>query len=137
VVFVVSDFISVPGWDKALGLLARRHEVVAIRLFDPLEAVMPPLGLLPFQDAETGEQLFVDTGDRGFRKRFAAAWLEAEESLQAGLAAAGVDCLEISTEDDLLDAFVRFARMRKQRHRTGHGGSAVPAHVETAQPSVG
>jgi uncharacterized protein (DUF58 family) len=136
VVFVVSDFISKPGWEKALGLLARRHEVVAIRLFDPLEATMPEMGLLAFQDAETGEQLFVDTGDRGFRRRFAAAWLEAEEALQAGLAAAGVDCLEISTEDDLLDAFVRFARMRKQRHKSGFGG-APPAPLEAASSSGG
>jgi uncharacterized protein (DUF58 family) len=134
VVFVISDFISQPGWEKALGLLARRHEVVAIRLFDPLEAAMPEIGLLPFQDAETGEQLFVDTGDRGFRRRFAAAWLQVEEALQAGLAAAGVDCLEISTEDDLLDAFVRFARMRKQRHKSGSGGTP-PAPVPLASTS--
>jgi uncharacterized protein (DUF58 family) len=136
VVFVISDFISQPGWDKALGLLARRHEVVAIRLFDPLEASMPEIGLLPFQDAETGEQLFVDTGDRGFRRRFAAAWLEVEEALQAGLAAAGVDCLTISTEDDLLDAFVRFARMRRQRHK-GAAGGTPPAAAAAASSSGG
>jgi uncharacterized protein (DUF58 family) len=131
VVFVVSDFITKPGWERALGLLARRHEVVAVRLFDPLEAAIPQLGLLSFQDAETGEQLFVDTGDRGFRRRFGAAWLKAEEALQAGLAAAGVDCLEVSTEDDLLDAFVRFAQMRKQRHKSGLGGM-VPGPLEVA-----
>jgi uncharacterized protein (DUF58 family) len=119
-VFVVSDFISKPGWEKALSLLARRHEVVAIRLFDPLETQMPDLGLLPFQDSETGERLFVDTGDRAFRKRFQAAWQQKDELLQASLATAGVDCLEVSTEDDLLDAFVRFAHMRKQRHKFGH-----------------
>lgn len=121
VVFVISDFISKPGWEKALSLLARRHEVVAVRLFDPLETQMPDLGLIAFQDAETGEQLFVDTSDRGFRRRFHAAWLEKEEALQESLASAGVDCLEVSTEDDLLDAFVRFAQMRKQRHKFGYG----------------
>jgi uncharacterized protein (DUF58 family) len=136
VVFVVSDFISQPGWQKALGLLARRHEVVAVRLFDPLEATMPEIGLLAFQDAETGEQLLVDTGDRSFRRRFAAAWLRVEEALQAGLAAAGVDCLEISTEDDLLDAFVRFARMRRQRHRSGSSGTP-PAPLPAASLSGG
>jgi uncharacterized protein (DUF58 family) len=125
VVFVVSDFISKPGWEKALGLLARRHEVVAVRLFDPLETQMPDLGLLSFQDAETGEQLFVDTGDRRFRKRFQVAWQQTDESLQASLAKAGVDCLEISTDDDLLDAFVRFAHMRKQRHKIGHGDTTA------------
>jgi uncharacterized protein (DUF58 family) len=129
VVFVISDFISKPGWGKALGLLARRHEVVAVRLFDPLEASMPDLGLLAFTDPETGEQLFVDTGDRSFRRRFSATWQAAEESLQQSLSSAGVDCLEVSTEDDLLDAFVRFAHMRKQRHKSGNAGTAAAPHA--------
>ena len=72
-VFVVSDFISEPGWGKPLGHLAKRHEVIAVRLYDPLEREMPDLGMVVVEDAETGEQLFVDTHDRGFRKRFAAA----------------------------------------------------------------
>ena len=63
-VFVVSDFISTPGWAEPLALLAQRHEVVAVRLYDPLEMELPDLGLVVIQDAETGEQLFVDTHDR-------------------------------------------------------------------------
>src|SRR5258706_10644657 len=72
-VFLVSDFISEPGWEKPLAQLASRHEVVAVRLYDPLEHELPNAGMLVMQDAETGEQLFVDTTDRGFRKRFASA----------------------------------------------------------------
>jgi uncharacterized protein (DUF58 family) len=72
-VFVVSDFISEPGWEKPLNLLTRRHEVIAVRLHDPRETALPNAGPLVLQDAETGEQLYVDTGDRGFRERFAAA----------------------------------------------------------------
>ena len=68
----MSDFISTPGWAKSLALLAQRHEIVAVRLYDPLEMDLPDLGLLMMSDAETGEQLFVDTHDRAFRKRFAA-----------------------------------------------------------------
>ena len=79
-VFVVSDFISEPGWEKPLGQLAQHHDVVAIRLLDPMELDLPDLGLVPIRDAETGEQLLVDTHDAGFRKRFAriAAQREAE-----------------------------------------------------------
>jgi hypothetical protein len=69
--FVVSDFISTPGWEEPLAHLAQRHDVVAVRLYDPMEMELPDLGMLVVQDAETGEQLFVDTHDRGFRKRFA------------------------------------------------------------------
>jgi len=120
-VFVVSDFLSEPGWERPLGLLAQRHEVIAVRLFDPLELDLPDLGLVPLRDAETGEQLWVDTHDAGFRKRFARLAAEREATLRASLAKAGVDALELSTSDDLVEAIVRFADMRKRRTRIGLG----------------
>ncbi len=122
-VFVVSDFISEPGWDKPLAQLARRHEVVAVRLYDPLEMNMPDLGLVWMQDAETGEQLFVDTGARGFRERFAQAAERREAELREGLARAGVDTLELSTDDDVADAILRFCDARKQRAKLTAGAS--------------
>jgi uncharacterized protein (DUF58 family) len=121
-VFVVSDFLSEPGWERPLGQLVQRHEVIAVRLFDPLELELPDLGLVPLRDAETGEQLWVDTHDPGFRKRFARLAAEREATLRASLAKAGVDALELSTSDDLVEAIVRFADMRKRRTRIGIGG---------------
>jgi uncharacterized protein (DUF58 family) len=118
-VFVVSDFLSEPGWDRALAQLVRRHEVVAVRLFDPLELDLPDLGLVPLTDAETGEQIWVDTHDAGFRKRFARLAAERENTLRETLAKVGVDTLELSTNDDLVEAIVRFADMRKRRVRAG------------------
>ena len=125
-VFVVSDFISEPGWESALGLLARRHDVVAVRLFDPLELELPDLGLLPMRDAETGQYLLVDTHDAGFRKRFAQLASEREQTLRQALSRSGVDALELRTDDDLLDALVRFCQLRRQRVRT-QGPQAVLA----------
>lgn len=116
-VFVVSDFISEPGWEQALGELAQRHDVVAVRLFDPLELELPDLGLLTIRDAETGEQLLVDTHDRGFRQRFARVAAQREADLRDSLARAGVDALELSTEDDVADAVVRFVDLRRSRQR--------------------
>jgi len=116
-VFVVSDFISAPGWEKALAQLSMRHEVTAVRLFDPLEMALPDLGLVTMRDAESGEQLVVDTHDRGFRARFKAAAEKREAALLAGLARAGVDTLELSTDDDLMASILRFADLRKQRSR--------------------
>jgi uncharacterized protein (DUF58 family) len=128
VVFVVSDFVSKPGWERTLGLLARRHEVVAVRLCDPLEQALPDLGMVVMQDAETGEQMFVDTHDRGFRRRFAQIAGEREEDLRQTLAEAGVDCLELSTAEPIDEALLRFARMRKQRSQLSAGaGSAARA----------
>ena len=125
-VFVLSDFISVPGWGRSLAQLAKRHETLAVRLHDPLERDMPDLGLVVVQDAETGEQLFVDTHDRGFRKRFAAAAEKREQALRSAFTEAGVDALELSTSDDLVDAILRYADMRKRRSR-------LPAASATAR----
>ncbi len=130
-VFVVSDFISAPGWERPLGLLAQRHEVVAVRLIDPMELELPDLGLIPIRDAETGEQLLVDTHDAGFRKRFARIAAQREADLRQTFVRAGVDTLELSTHDDLVSAVMRFAEMRKRRSRlTGSG--VMPAHLRAA-----
>ena len=126
-VFVVSDFLSEPGWERPLGQLVQRHEVIAVRLFDPLELELPDLGLVPLRDAETGEQLWVDTHDAGFRKRFARLAAEREATLRAALAKAGVDALELSTSDDLVEAIVRFADLRKRRMRIGPGSMKAVA----------
>jgi uncharacterized protein (DUF58 family) len=130
-IFVVSDFISEPGWDRPLAQLARRHEVVAVRLLDPLELELPDLGLLTMRDAESGEQLLVDTHDAGFRKRFARIAAQREAELREGFVRAGVDVLELSTEDDLVDGVVRFTEMRKRRARLSAGGG-FPSHLRQA-----
>jgi uncharacterized protein (DUF58 family) len=124
-IFIVSDFISTPGWGKALSLLARRHEIVATRLFDPMERALPDLGFVVLQDAETGEQLFVDTQDKGFRERFQQGAERREEELRNVLAHAGVDCLELATDDQLGEALLRFTGLRKRRSQLAAGGGAV------------
>ena len=130
-IFVVSDFISNPGWDKALGNLNRRHEVLAVRLVDPVDGAIPDVGMLQFEDAETGETLFVDTGDRGFRRRYAEAAERNEETLLAMFSSAGVDVLELSTDDDLADAIRRFADLRRGQRALSSGGS-LPPHLQAA-----
>ena len=127
-VFLVSDFISTPGWAEPLAHLAQRHEIVAVRLYDPLEMELPDMGLLVMRDAETGERLFVDTHDRAFRKRFAAAVARREQEIRSAFSHAGIDALELSTNDDLVDAILRFADLRKRRRRLAAGGS-LPQHL--------
>ncbi len=128
-VFVVSDFVSAPGWEEPLARLALRHEVVAVRLYDPLELELPDLGLVTIQDAETGEQVLVDTHDRRFRKRFAFIAEQREKALRTAFRQAGVDALELSTDDQLVDAILRFADLRKRRSQLAGGGS-LPQHLE-------
>jgi uncharacterized protein (DUF58 family) len=128
-VFVVSDFISEPGWERSLALLARRHEVIAVRVVDPMELDLPDLGLLTMRDSETGEQVLVDTHDPGFRRRFARIAAQREAELRQGFARAAVDTLELSTDGDLVDAVMRFTEMRKRRSRLSAGGN-LPAHLK-------
>jgi uncharacterized protein (DUF58 family) len=136
-VFVVSDFISEPGWEAMLAHLAQRHEIVAVRLHDPLESDLPDLGLLVFRDAESGEQVLVDTHDKTFRKRFAAAAQRRETRTRKAFSDAGVDCLELSTEDDLVDSIRRFAELRKRRSRTAASSIRKDIQKESAKEAAG
>jgi uncharacterized protein (DUF58 family) len=114
-VFLVSDFISQPGWERPLSLLNRSHEVIAIRVWDPREVELPDVGPLLLQDAETGEQLYVDTHDAGFRRRFQAAAAEREAQLALTFKRAGVEAQSISTDENLVHALVRIAARRSGR----------------------
>ncbi|HJZ48163.1 MAG TPA: DUF58 domain-containing protein [Roseiflexaceae bacterium] len=116
-IFIISDFISAPGWDRPLNLLRQRHDVLAVRLWDPREVELPDIGPIVMEDAETGEQLYVDTHDKRFRERFAAAAQRREAVLVETLKRSGVDMLSLSTEEDLVRAIVRFAALRRQRRR--------------------
>jgi uncharacterized protein (DUF58 family) len=123
--FVVSDFLSVKGWDKPLDMLTRKHEILAVRLSDPRESELPDVGAIVFEDAETGEQLFIDTHDRGFRKRFSEAARSRREELDSLLARRGVELLPLSTEGDMAKEIVRFAIERKQRRAAPSARAAL------------
>ena len=114
-VFVISDFICEPGWERPLSLLTQRHEVMAIRLWDPRETELPDVGPIIMEDAETGEQMYVDTHDKRFRAQFAEAAQRREAAMGESFKRAGVEALALSTEEDLVRAIVRFANLRKQR----------------------
>jgi uncharacterized protein (DUF58 family) len=117
-VFILSDFICAPGWERPLSLLNQRHEVLAVRLWDPREVELPDVGPMVMEDAETGEQLYIDTHDKGFRKRFEKAARQREANLGDAFKRAGVDVLSLSTEDDLVRAIVRFAALRRGRRKS-------------------
>ncbi|HZY43960.1 MAG TPA: DUF58 domain-containing protein, partial [Anaerolineae bacterium] len=99
------------------SLLNRRHEVLAIRLIDPREIELPDIGPIFMEDAETGDQLYVDTHDKKFRRRFAEAAQRRKLELNQSFKRAGVDALSLSTDEDLVRAIVRFAALRKQRRK--------------------
>ena len=116
-VVLVSDFISEPGWERSLLRLAERHEVVAVRLVDPREFELPDTGLLVVEDAETGEQLMVDSSDPEFRRRLRDAGEQRETAVRDAARRTGVDLHVVSTDDDLVAALVRIVESRKRPRR--------------------
>lgn len=114
-IFVVSDFISAPGWERPLRLLSQHHEVLAVHLWDPREVEIPDIGMIVMEDAETGEQLLVDTSDRRFRKAYTQMSQRRAAELAEAFRRASVEPLSLSTEDELVRAIVRFSTLRKQR----------------------
>ncbi|GAB4365807.1 MAG: DUF58 domain-containing protein [Spirochaetales bacterium] len=118
-IFVISDFYSVPGWERILGQLSLRNEVMGIRIYDPEETRIPPLGLVWVEDAETGEQFLLDSSNRAFQKNFQHLNEVREHHLQRTFQSWGLDLLSLSTDADLVRELLRFAGYRKLR--AGHG----------------
>lgn len=113
--FLVSDFIET-DFKKSLGLLNKRHDVIAVSVRDRAETVLPSVGLIEFTDAETGENILVDTSSRQFRNKYSAACAQQFGELQNMLRTMNVDCISISTDKPYIQDLVRFFHMRRRRH---------------------
>jgi len=125
VIFVVSDFL-LPGGDgvkepmppeveTALRLLARKHDVIAAVVNDPREESVPRVGLIELRDEETGRLVFLDTGSKRVRSRFAAASRKRLEGLERQLRRSGVDWVHVRTGEDYTHALVELFRRRERR----------------------
>jgi uncharacterized protein (DUF58 family) len=127
VVFVLSDFLdSGSGWERALGPLARRHEVVVIWLRDPTEVVLPDAGVVTFEDAETGEQLAVDTSQPAVRQAYARLAGERRAHLERVCGQDGATLWTLSTGEPLVPALVLHL---DQRRRTAVGLERLAAYA--------
>ena len=113
VVFVISDFLDT-GYEEALRGLARRHEVVALALVDPVDGALPDLGMVAVADAETGERLWVDTGDARVRARYAEAAAARAEARHRAIASCGVEEITIPITGDVIAPLAAYFRRRAQ-----------------------
>jgi uncharacterized protein (DUF58 family) len=116
-VVVLSDFISAPGWASSLALLTRRHDVVAVQVLDPRESELPSAGMVYVEDAETGEQIFVDTDDPRFQRRLREVARERQEELTALVRSAGTELHTVATDEDLVRALARISQLRRRIRR--------------------
>ena len=112
----ISDFIGTGDWERPLIRLAHRNEVVALRVVDAADDALPEVGLIVVEDAETGEQLLVDSTDPRFRARFADGVDEREAGLRAGMRRAGVPLHRVDTGSDLVEVLLAIiAETRRRR----------------------
>ena len=114
-IFVISDFIGAGNWEAALTRLSLRHEVVALRIVDPMELDLPDLGLVLIEDAETGEQVFADTSDPLFQQRLRDEVDAREDAVATSMARAHVSAHRIDTEQDVVATLVDMVRRSKRR----------------------
>jgi uncharacterized protein (DUF58 family) len=114
-VFLVSDFIEA-DFKKPLSLLNKRHDVIAVPVRDRVEISMPSVGLIEFEDAETGEIILVDTSARPFRDRYNSTTLERFDNLKRMLRSINIDCIPISTDKPYMQDLVQFFHMRHKRY---------------------
>jgi uncharacterized protein (DUF58 family) len=116
-VVLATDFLVPNGWAERLRALARRHEVIAVRVEDPREAELPDIGVTTFEDPETGAQLTVDTGDADLRRRFRAAAARQSVQIDATLRSCGVEVVHLGTDGGLLLAMASFLDARRRQTR--------------------
>ena len=116
-VVIISDFITEPGWERPLAQLAHRHDVVALQVVDRREFELPPVGMIYVEDAETGEQIFVNSDDPAFQRRLQAAAQARQSALSAATRRAGVDLFTVATDEDLVRSLARIAELRRRRRR--------------------
>ncbi len=113
-VFLISDFLS-SGFEKALQIANKKHDIIALRVADPRELEMPDIGLIEFEDAETGQAILLDTGNRQFRSGFSKRSQTQSSALNRFFKSIGVDHIDIFTGQSYVRPITRFFRMRARR----------------------
>ncbi len=114
VVFLVSDFLA-EGYERSLAVANRRYDLIAVEMSDPRERELPRLGLVEFEDPETGERVAIDTGRARFAERFAAEVERVEEERRRLFTKLGIDFIPISTDRPYVEPLEKFFRMRARR----------------------
>lgn len=120
IIFLISDFIDDPlNYKQQLYMANRKHDVIAVDLNDPLETDIANVGLLTLEDAETGELVWVDTSSPLWRKQFVEENTQFLQEKHKVLANAGVDVVNINTDQDYVKALTLFFQNRARRMRQG------------------
>ncbi len=116
IVFIISDFLNL-GYEKTLKIIAQKHDVIGIRITDPKEEEIPPIGLVNFVDAETGKEIIINTNDRRIREKIRELRENEREEISEKFQKMKVDLIEVSTGQDYTKNLIKLFRMRERRIR--------------------
>ncbi|MCY3712823.1 MAG: DUF58 domain-containing protein [Gemmatimonadetes bacterium] len=114
IVFILSDFLT-EDYMKPLRVASKRHDVVAVTITDPRELSLPGVGLIELEDAETGEEVLVDTGDAGWRRQYAEYNEALREARDQQFRVTGVDAIHIRTDEPYIDPLLQFFKLRERK----------------------
>lgn len=109
--FIISDFMD-KGFERELDIVSRKHDIIALQVYDIREAELPNVGFLKLKDAETGERIWVDTANKRLRTVYRNTWNERQFELQKMFSKSGIDFVSMSTSDDYVKALMRLFKMR-------------------------
>ena len=110
--FMLSDFYSPNDFTQALTICNRKHDVVAIQVYDQRAKTLPDVGLMKVRDAETGHEMYIDTSSKKLRRAHTAYWMKRQEELKESFTKSNVDNVSIATSDDYVKQLLMLFRMR-------------------------
>lgn len=112
--FVLSDFYAPNNFEKALQIANRKHDVMAVQVYDPRAKALPNVGLVKVRDAETGHEMLIDTGSKRLRREHTRYWMEREAALGDTFAKSQVDWASVATDEDYVRALMRLFAARHE-----------------------
>jgi len=115
IAFVISDFMN-QGFEDAIKIACKKHDLVAIRLFDQREVELPNMGLIKLQDSETGSELWIDSSDKQTRNRYNKWWQEKDKYLNNFFAQNKIDTVQLRTDQPYVQPLMQLFKKREKRH---------------------
>ncbi len=111
--FMISDFIDVKDYNNALTIANRKHDIVALQVYDNLETQLPDVGLMKILDSETGAEKWVDTSSRKVRQVYQDWWKKQQENMQTSFNRSKVDSVSVRTDEDYVKALMALFKKRR------------------------
>lgn len=109
--FIISDFIDT-GYEDAIKIANKKHDLIALKIYDERETKLPPIGLLKMRDAETGEQIWVDTSSKKVRGNYEKWWIDMSAKQKEIFSKAGVDSASVRTDEDYVQPLMKLFKKR-------------------------